>query len=76
MGLVEEFEAAIMDRIRNGTNRDETMSRRIEVGEPILEYPQDNKKELTGIYVRHSTAESNQKLQVFVLHGKELYSWV
>lgn len=76
MGLVEEFETAVMDRIENGGYSSEPLSRQIIVGEPVLQYPQDDKKELTGIYVRHSFAENNEKLQVFVLHGKELFAWV
>jgi hypothetical protein len=38
MGLVEEFENAIMERIKAGGNKTETLSRLIKVSEPILEY--------------------------------------
>jgi hypothetical protein len=38
MGLVEEFEHAIMERIKAGGKKTETLSRHIEVPAPTLEY--------------------------------------
>jgi len=77
MGLVEEFEEAVLDRIdRFEKASDVPLSRNIEVNEPILEYPQDDKEELCDFFVRHSEVTANEKLMVFALHGKELFSWV
>lgn len=41
MGLVEEFEEAIMERIKEGRNKGETLSRHIELTAPVLVYPQE-----------------------------------
>ena len=76
MGLVEEFEQAILERIKNGEQADEVLTRKIVVDEPILEYQQGDKKELSAIFVRHSKETDNAKVMVFALHGKELFSWI
>ena len=61
MGRVEEFEEAILERPEH-YKHNETLSRKIVVGKPILTYPQETKDDASGIFVRHPTADTGSKL--------------
>jgi hypothetical protein len=79
LGRVEEFEKAVMERIERGERHsNEPLTRQIKCDfrKPILEYDQGDKEDACEIHVRHPAKDSGEKLQVFILHGKDLVSWV